>query len=64
MSAYSLQINKTLFDVQAEPEMPLLWVLRDLLNLTGTKFGCGVGMCGACTVLVDGEALRSCLLPI
>ena len=44
--------------------MPLLWVLRDVLNLTGTKFGCGVGMCAACTVLVDGEATRSCLAPV
>jgi len=44
--------------------MPLLWVLRDLLNLTGTKFGCGMGLCGTCTVLMDGEAVRSCITPL
>jgi isoquinoline 1-oxidoreductase alpha subunit len=49
--------------VDVEPDMPLLWVLRDVLNLTGTKFGCGIGQCGACTVHLDGEARRSCLLP-
>ena len=46
-----------------DPAMPLLWVLRDVLNLTGTKFGCGVSACGACTVLIDGEAVRSCVFP-
>ena len=47
-----------------EPSMPLLWVLRDVLHLTGTKFGCGVGACGACTVRLDGEAVRSCVTPL
>jgi len=47
--------------VEADPDMPLLWVLRDLLQLTGTKFGCGVASCGACTVLADGQAVRSCV---
>lgn len=47
--------------IDAEPEMPLLWVLRDVLSLTGTKFGCGVGLCGACTVHIDGESVRSCI---
>jgi len=47
-----------------EPAMPLLWVLRDVLNLTGTKYGCGIGACGACTVRVDGEAKRSCMTPL
>jgi isoquinoline 1-oxidoreductase alpha subunit len=55
---------RTLVDDLADPALPLLWALRDLLGLTGTKFGCGVGACGACTVHVDGEAVRSCVLPI
>lgn len=54
----------TVADAAAEPTMPLLWVLRDLLNLTGTKFGCGVAACGACTVHLGGEAVRSCTLPV
>ncbi len=59
-----LQINGARVQVEADPNMPLLWVLRDLLNLTGTKFGCGVAACGACTVRVDGQALRSCVTPV
>jgi isoquinoline 1-oxidoreductase alpha subunit len=59
-----LQINGRLVQVDAEPDMPLLWVLRDILNLTGTKFGCGVAACGACTVHIDGQAVRSCVLPV
>ena len=58
-----LQINGKAVQVDADPAMPLLWVLRDLLNLTGTKFGCGVAVCGACTVRVDGQAVRSCVIP-
>jgi isoquinoline 1-oxidoreductase alpha subunit len=50
--------------VDAEPDMPLLWVLRDGLNMTGTKFGCGIAACGACTVHLDGQAVRSCVLPV
>ena len=57
-------IDETSYDLTINPETPLLWVLRDHLNLTGTKFGCGVGECGACTVLVDGVATRSCVTPI
>jgi isoquinoline 1-oxidoreductase subunit alpha len=57
-----LKVNGRTVDVDADPAMPLLWVLRDLLDLTGTKFGCGIGACGACTVLVDGRAARSCVL--
>jgi isoquinoline 1-oxidoreductase alpha subunit len=49
--------------VDADPDMPLLWVLRDLLGLTGAKYGCGIGACGACTVLIDGRAARSCVVP-
>jgi len=55
---------RTLSDELADPALPLLWALRDLLGLTGTKYGCGVGACGACTVHVGGEAVRSCVLPI
>jgi isoquinoline 1-oxidoreductase alpha subunit len=56
----TLNINGKIHDLDVEPEMPLLWVLRDRLELTGTKFGCGVAQCGACTVHIDGEAHRSC----
>ena len=56
----SLVINGQQQDLQIEPETPLLWVLRDLLGLTGTKYGCGIGLCGSCTVHVDGEAVQSC----
>jgi isoquinoline 1-oxidoreductase alpha subunit len=59
-----LRINDQTITVMAEPDLPLLWVLRDLLGMTGTKFGCGMALCGACTVLVDGVALRSCVLPV
>jgi len=55
-----LTINGTAHDVDAAPDMPLLWVLRDLLGMTGTKYGCGMALCGACTVHIDGEAKRSC----
>ena len=56
----SLQINGEDLEVDVDPETPLLWVLRDNLNLTGTKFGCGIAQCGACTVLLNGHATRSC----
>ena len=58
-----LQINGKAVQADAEAEMPLLWVLRDVLNMTGTKFGCGVAACGACTVRIDGQAVRSCVTP-
>ncbi len=59
-----LDINRQPVKVECDPATPLLWVLRDHLNLTGTKFGCGVAACGACTVHVDGAAVRSCVLPV
>ncbi|MDM0078143.1 (2Fe-2S)-binding protein [Variovorax sp. J2P1-59] len=58
-----LNINEAAIDVGVDGQMPLLWVLRDELGLTGTKFGCGIGACGACTVLIDGEPIRSCSFP-
>ncbi|MEA3183319.1 MAG: isoquinoline 1-oxidoreductase subunit alpha [Gammaproteobacteria bacterium] len=60
----TLRINGEDRSVDAPEDMPLLWVLRDIIGLTGTKFGCGIGQCGACTVHLDGEPTRSCLLPI
>jgi len=60
MAAINLTVNGQRQSVEAPPQMPLLWVLRDTLGLTGTKFGCGMGLCGACTVHVDGQAQRSC----
>jgi aerobic-type carbon monoxide dehydrogenase small subunit (CoxS/CutS family) len=60
----NISVNGTAVMVDAAPDTPLLWVLRDHLGLTGTKFGCGKALCGACTVLLDGAAVRSCLLPV
>jgi len=60
----SLLVNGKTHDIDVAPETPLLWVLRDTLGLTGTKFGCGMGLCGACTVHMDGNAVRSCQTPI
>lgn len=57
-------LNDKQVSVDAEPDMPLLWVLRDVLNMTGTKYACGQGQCGSCTVHLDGQAVRSCVLPI
>jgi isoquinoline 1-oxidoreductase subunit alpha len=64
MARYRLTINGRVRQIDGDPDMPLLWVLRDRLGLTGTKFGCGVGLCGACTILEDGHDVRSCQLPI
>jgi len=60
----TLQINGKAHTADVPPDMPLLWVLRDVLGLTGTKFGCGIAQCGACTIHLDGQAVRSCVLPV
>ncbi|MGC1647130.1 MAG: (2Fe-2S)-binding protein [Candidatus Sulfotelmatobacter sp.] len=60
MAAIHLVINNSPHDIEIAPDTPLLWVLRDKINLTGTKYGCGMGLCGACTVHLDGEAVRAC----
>ncbi|HLK03898.1 MAG TPA: (2Fe-2S)-binding protein [Candidatus Acidoferrum sp.] len=62
--AVTFTLNGKTQTVEVDPQMPLLWVLRDTLNLTGTKFGCGMALCGACTVHINGEATRSCITPI
>ena len=59
-----LKVNGTAQSFDGDPEMPLLWYLRDILGLTGSKFGCGVGLCGACTVHINGQATRSCITPM
>jgi isoquinoline 1-oxidoreductase alpha subunit len=64
MTTFGLQINDQSFTVNVDDAMPLLWVLRDVLGLTGTKFGCGLGLCGSCTVLVDDDPVRSCITPV
>jgi isoquinoline 1-oxidoreductase alpha subunit len=63
MSNYSLTVNGRRREVAVDDDTPLLWILRDSLGLTGTKFGCGIGVCGSCTVLENGEAIRSCQIP-
>ena len=60
----TLEINRNKYQIDVETDMPLLWVLRDELGLTGTKFGCGIGECGACTVHINGQAVRSCSFPV
>jgi isoquinoline 1-oxidoreductase subunit alpha len=64
MAAFQFTVNGQRQNVDVAPQMPLLWVLRDTLALTGTKFGCGMGLCGACTVHIDGQATRSCSTPV
>ncbi len=64
MAAITLEVNGETHAVDVAPDTPLLWVLRDTLGLTGTKFGCGMALCGACTVHVDGQAVRSCVKPV
>jgi isoquinoline 1-oxidoreductase alpha subunit len=62
--SYTIEINGSKHTVDVEGDTPLLWVLRDILDMTGTKYGCGVGQCGACTVHANGAAVRSCMLPL
>ncbi|HKI11478.1 MAG TPA: (2Fe-2S)-binding protein, partial [Candidatus Acidoferrum sp.] len=62
--AVTFTLNGKATTVNVDPQMPLLWVLRDTLNMTGTKFGCGMALCGACTVHINGEAARSCITPV
>jgi isoquinoline 1-oxidoreductase alpha subunit len=64
MASINLTVNNKSYTVDVDPQMPLLWVLRDILGLKGTKFGCGMSLCGACTVHFDGVAMRSCTLPV
>lgn len=64
MPTFTLKINNEKYTVEADADAPLLWVLRDNINLLGTKYGCGIGQCGACTIHVDGTAMRSCLLQV
>jgi isoquinoline 1-oxidoreductase alpha subunit len=64
MATYTLKINNQAHTIEADPKMPLLWVIRDLVGLTGTKYGCGIAQCGACTVLANGKPIRSCSMPV
>ena len=64
MSTFRLNINGTIREVNADPSTPLLWILRDHLDLVGTKYGCGIAQCGACTVHLNGTAVRACQLPV
>lgn len=64
MAKYSLNINGQIREVEADSDTPMLWVLRDHANLPGTKYGCGIAQCGACTIHLDGSAVRSCQLPV
>lgn len=64
MASYKLKINNVNHTVEADPKIPLLWVIRDVIGLTGTKYGCGIAQCGACTVHLDGTPIRSCSIPV
>ena len=64
MVSYKLSINNKKYEIEADPTMPLLWVIRDLAGLTGTKFSCGIAQCGACTVHFNGNPVRSCIIPV
>jgi len=64
MANYELNVNSISYKIDVEPDMPLLWAIRDFVGLTGTKFGCGMSLCGACTIHLDGVAVRSCSMPV
>lgn len=64
MANFSLKVNGKKHEIDVDPTTPILWVLRDHLNLVGTKYGCGMAQCGACTIHIDGNAMRSCVMPI
>lgn len=64
MASFNLKVNGKKHQVDVDPSTPILWVLRDHLNLVGTKYGCGIAQCGACTIHLDGTAMRSCILPV
>jgi isoquinoline 1-oxidoreductase alpha subunit len=64
MGTFTLLINNKSYQVEADPQMPLLWAIRDLVGLTGTKYGCGISQCGACTVHLNGSPIRSCVMPV
>jgi isoquinoline 1-oxidoreductase alpha subunit len=64
MASYTLKINNKSHTIEADPKMPLLWAIRDLVGLTGTKYGCGIAQCGACTVHLNGNPIRSCSVPV
>lgn len=64
MASYTLKINNKNFTIEADPTMPLLWAIRDLAGLTGTKYGCGIAQCGACTIHLNGNPVRSCSIPV
>jgi isoquinoline 1-oxidoreductase subunit alpha len=64
MAMYTLKVNSKKYQIEADPDMPLVWAIRDLVNLKGTKFGCGMAQCGACTLHIDGQAVRSCQIQL
>lgn len=64
MAVFKINVNGKDHTIDAEPDMPLLWALRDIIGLTGTKYGCGIASCGACSVMLDGESIRSCQMPV
>lgn len=64
MPSYTLSVNEKTYTVEADPKMPLLWVIRDIVGLTGTKYGCGIAQCGACTAHLNGTPVRTCSLPV